>query len=479
MSNRMRFPSRLAAQGRLATICSLADTGTHDAPAVKPEKGMRFVLRRPQFLIFAMTQSVSLFGDKLGYMAILALVAFFAERGGWDSSRAIAALAVVGALPTVIFGPLAGVFVDRRDRRKVMIVCDSLRTLIVLSMPLAALATGSIAIIFVLAFAVFLCGLLFQTARQSVLPNLVSDEEIVPPKRLLAANSFMNVTGRVATLFGMVLGGLIVDWSGWQRIGLAHSWSAGFYVDALTYAVSVLGLVLIYRRIAVGRRLGVGRTGDRSSFRRLVQDKLRHVVDDLRGAWQVMVREPSVLFVYSAVLALVLVGAGFTVLFIPLVQGGAEVDGLGLGTRGVGLLAGVGSVGLIISAVGYGVVGHGLKRHHAVLGSIATLGVTIVIIAVWRSLVAVWVAAFVAGLAISPIYIGLDTLLHQTVPADARGRVFSTREWIMHAFFAGSAFLIGQLTRVAPKRGLLLVVGALVAAAGIAGFFLTHRRNIE
>ncbi|UCG43522.1 MAG: MFS transporter [candidate division WOR-3 bacterium] len=435
-------------------------------------------MRRPQFLIFAISQSVSLFGDKLDYMAMLALIAFFAERGGWDSSRAIAALAVVAALPTVMFGPLAGVFVDRRDRRKVMVLCDSARALMVLAVPFAALATGSIWIIFVIAFAVFLCGLVFNTTRLSVLPNLVSDEQIAPPNRLLAANSFMNVTGRVATLLGMVLGGLIVDWTGWQRIGITYSWSAGFYVDALTYAVSVLGLLLIYQRISVGPRIGVGRTGDRSSFGRLARDKFLHVMDDLRGAWHVMVREPSVLFVYCVVVAFVLIGAGFTVLFIPLVQGGAEVEGLGLGTRGVGILAGIGSVGLILSSLGYGIAGHGLKRYQAVLGSIVTLGIAIAVIAVWRSLVAVCAAAFVAGLAISPVYIGLDTLLHETVPAEARGRVFSTREWIMHVFFAGMAFLLGQLTRVVPKRDLLFVVGVLVAAAGVAGFFLTHRQRI-
>ena len=48
----------------------------------------------------------------------------------------------------------------------------------------------------------------------------------------------------------------------------------------------------------------------------------------------------------------------------------------------------------------------------------------------------------------------------------------------MHVFFAGMAFLLGQLTRVAPKRDLLLVVGAVVAAAGILGFVFTRRRNI-
>ena len=102
----------------------------------KGKNQMLPVLKNAAFQIFAWSQAVSLFGDKLDYMALLAMIAFFSEKYGWESSRAISYLSVIVALPVILFGPLAGILVDRWDRRKVMIICDSARTILVLAIPL-------------------------------------------------------------------------------------------------------------------------------------------------------------------------------------------------------------------------------------------------------------------------------------------------------------------------------------------------------
>jgi len=86
--------------------------------------------------------------------------------------------------------------------------------------------------------------------------------------------------------------------------------------------------------------------------------------------------------------------------------------------------------------------------------------------------------AFIAGLALSPIYIGMDTLLHESVPEDARGRIFAVREWLLHLTFALSSIIIGQLTHFVDNRHLLFAVGVLVACISVAGFVLTRRRGI-
>ena len=169
------------------------------------------VLKNVEFQIFSWSQAVSLFGDKLDYMALLAMIAFFSTKYGWASSRAISYLSVIVAMPVVLFGPLAGILVDRWDRRKVMIFCDSARTILVLAIPLVALATSNLILIYAVAFMVFLFGLFFNTSRLSIIPNLVGKDN------LLGANSFMSFVGRVATFLGMFVGGLIVDWKWWQH----------------------------------------------------------------------------------------------------------------------------------------------------------------------------------------------------------------------------------------------------------------------
>jgi MFS transporter, DHA3 family, macrolide efflux protein len=431
------------------------------------------VLRNPEFMLFSISQSISLFGDKLDYMALLAMIAFFSNQYGWNSSKAISFLSVIIALPTIIFGPLAGILVDRWDRRKVMIVCDSLRTLLVFAIPAVALATAKLPLIYVLAFSVFLCGLFFNTARLSIIPNLVGSD------RLLGANSFMNFIGRIATFAGVLLGGLIVDWSWWQRIGIKPTWSAGFYIDALSYLVSVVALVVIFSRLRQKWSPGDRRT-ERKADAKLFLDQQARMIYEVREAWQLVRRGPTVLFVYASIFVMVVLGAAIFVLYVPMIQGKGVINqaGLNLGTRGVGFIAAIGSVGLVISSMGYGIIGHRAKKHIVMIVCFLALGLVAMGMAVLKSFAPMAPLAFLAGLALSPIYIGMDTLLHESVPEEARGRIFSVREWLLHLTFAVSSVVIGQLTNFFDTRNLLFSVGVFVVAASIAGFVLTRRRGL-
>jgi MFS transporter, DHA3 family, macrolide efflux protein len=433
------------------------------------------VLRNAPFMIFSVSQSVSLFGDKLDYMALLAMIAFFSNKFGWESSRAISFLSVIIALPTILFGPLAGILVDRWDRRKVMVVCDSLRTLLVLGIPTVALVTTNLPLIYVLAFMVFLCGLFFNTARLSIIPNLVGQGQ------LLGANSFMNFIGRIATFAGVLLGGLVVDWSWWRHIGINPTWSAGFYIDSLSYLVSVVALLVIFRQLKRQWGSGDGRKAKPPEVK-LFLDQQARMLYEVREAWQLVSKGPTVLFVYASIFVTVVLGAAVFVLYIPIIQGGSSVithaAGLNLGTRGVGFIAAVGSVGLVLSAMAYGIIGHRVKKHLVIIVCFFVLGSVAAVMAVLKSFVLALPLAFIAGLALSPVYIGMDTLLHESVPEEARGRIFSVREWLLHLTFALSSLIIGQLTNFFPNRHLLFAVGLLIVATSAAGFVFTRGRKL-
>ncbi len=449
---------------------------TDPAPCPSPAASRPPALRNRSFLVFAAAQAVSLFGDKLDYMALLAMVAWFTERHGWNGARVLSTVPVVMALPAVLFGPLAGVLADRWDRRKVMVSADIGRALLVAAVPLVALATGSLGLIYAVAFMVFLLGVLFQAARMSTIPNIVGVD------RVLGANSLMNVAGRVATVLGTLGGGMIVDWSGWSRLGIRPPWAAGYYIDALTYAVSAIALLAIYRSIvpqerAAGTPSPAPRPAVRESIDSAIARRAGQVITDLRAALGLARRTPTVLFVYCSAALLVFIGAAWLVLYVPIIQG-RSAAGLGLGTRGVGFIAGFGAVGLLLSTATYGVVRR-VPKHRVMLASFVLIGLAAVGLAFARRFEHAAALAFVAGLGISPLYIGMDTLLHQTVPDAARGRIFSTREWLMHLLFASFALCIGQATRLLPARGLLLAVGVATVAAGVLGFFATRNRSID
>jgi MFS family permease len=128
--------------------------------------------------------------------------------------------------------------------------------------------------------------------------------------------------------------------------------------------------------------------------------------------------------------------------------------------------------------MGYGLLGHKLKKHLVMLTSFLVLGLVGAGLAVSKSFAPVAPLVFLAGLALSPVYIGMDTLLHESVPEAARGRIFSTRDWLLHLAFAVSALVIGQLTNFASSRRLLFGVSLLIAAMSVVGFFLVRGKKV-
>jgi MFS family permease len=342
----------------------------------------------------------------------------------------------------------------------------------VLAIPLVALATSSLILIYTVAFMVFLFGFFFNTARMSIIPNLVGKDN------LLGANSFMSFVGRVATFLGMLVGGLIVDWKWWQHFGIKPTWSAGFYIDSLSYLVSVVALLVIFKRLAHTWRRGDHGRRDLPEVKMFITQQGR-MIREVREALSLVRGSPSVFFVYCSVFMLVVLGAAVFVLYIPIIQSAKDLGaGLGLGTKGVGFVAAIGSVGLVLSSMGYGLLGHRIKKHIAMLGSFLVLGVVAAGLAISKSFAPVAPLVFIAGLAMSPVFIGMDTLLHESVPEAARGRIFSTRDWLLHLAFAVSALLIGQLTNFFSTRRLLFAVGVLIVVASITAFFLTRGKKV-
>jgi MFS family permease len=95
---------------------------TEQNPPQKTTLGMRDVLKIRNFRLLWLGQVVSNFGDSLTALALIFLVNHLT-----GSTAAIAVMAIVLAVPQVVFGLIAGVYVDRMDRKRIMIGSDLLR----------------------------------------------------------------------------------------------------------------------------------------------------------------------------------------------------------------------------------------------------------------------------------------------------------------------------------------------------------------
>ncbi|HID32231.1 MAG TPA: hypothetical protein EYP24_02505, partial [bacterium (Candidatus Stahlbacteria)] len=111
------------------------------------------VLKNSNFFIFVISQTISQFGDKLDYIALVGLIGVF---GPEKEPMLLSQLAIFFSLPIIIFGPISGVLVDRWHRKRVMVTCDLLRGFLVCLIPIIFLLIHSIYPVFVIVFFVFL-----------------------------------------------------------------------------------------------------------------------------------------------------------------------------------------------------------------------------------------------------------------------------------------------------------------------------------
>lgn len=162
----------------------------------------RGLWRQPNFLKLWAGQTISQIGSHIGggavrYAAILALAATPIE---------VSALAAAGLLPTLLFGLLVGVLVDRLPRRPLLIGADIGRALLLLSIPaMYALGQLHMAQLYLVAALVGSLTIVFNVAYESLLP------QIVPPEQLLEGNSKLGVSASVAEIGGPPLGGVLVQ----------------------------------------------------------------------------------------------------------------------------------------------------------------------------------------------------------------------------------------------------------------------------
>ncbi|MGP0629011.1 MFS transporter [Nitrospina sp. 32_T5] len=162
-------------------------------------------------------QVVSELGDWLNSIAIFALVL---KVGG--TGMAMATVMMAKLLPIFFVSPIAGVLIDRMDRRAIMMASDVFRFVVVLGFLLVE-DQNDLWLLYTLAVVEIALAGFFEPARSAVIPSLCTREELV------TANALSGSTWSVMLALGAALGGGVVSLFGIK---------AAFVVDAFTFLVS-------------------------------------------------------------------------------------------------------------------------------------------------------------------------------------------------------------------------------------------------
>ncbi len=187
-------------------------------PAAEPPAGYRELLRgNPDFRRIWIAQIVSLLGDWFNTIALYTLVTRLT-----GSPLALGAVFVLKLLPLGLASPVAGLIVDRWNRRRVMIGSDLVRAVVVLGFLLVD-RPGHVPLLYVLITLQVVAGAVFEPARTASLPN------ITRPRELLTANALSAATWSAMLALGAAAGGVATEWLGARAV---------FALDAVTYLVS-------------------------------------------------------------------------------------------------------------------------------------------------------------------------------------------------------------------------------------------------
>jgi Na+/melibiose symporter-like transporter len=369
-----------------------------------------------------------------------------------NSTVVSAILMLSSFVPQLLLGSVAGVFVDRWDRRRTMVVTNLLLAVGLLPLLLVHDA-GRVWIVFVVVFVEAAVAQFFIPAEQALLPRLVPDD------RLVTANALNGQTRDLSRLVGSAVGGVVAAAGGLVAVTLVDA--ASFLIcAALITALRTSGRV----DVPAGQVLaGAGEQPTTAAAHRLavLRDEW---VDGLR-----LVARHPVLRLLAIFLLTTSTGEGImSTLFAPFVRqvlhGSNEAFGIVVAVQAIGGIVG----GLFAAAIGHRVSPARLLGVGAVVFGAIDLAIFLYplgYVAVWPAVIGMVAVGLPGALALA----GFMTLFQRTTVDSHRGRVFGSL-----GAAEGVAVMVGTLGAglLAQFVGIIPVLAVQGASYMVAGFVM-------
>jgi MFS family permease len=395
----------------------------------------RDVLANRNYRLVWLGRITSQLGDACYEVAIVWLVLQLTDQDYFS----VGVVVFARLAPYLVIGPVAGVLVDRWDRKRLMIACDLGRAVVVFAVPLLHLA-GALQVwhVAVVAFALTTLRTFFNPALQASLPALVDSRHLVP------ANALIQASVQTVTVVGPAAAGLAL---------VRFSTDALFAANGVTFLLSALCIALL--------RMAPAETG---------RDEPRPMLAEISGTARLIHGDRPVFWsvVLYAVGLLTIAGTyrvGLAALAEETIGGGASTYGLLLSALGLGTVVGALVVGKMaterptrIIFVGWAVWG----------AAFAALGLT-------GSPVVAIVLAAVAGVAESAATVFTTALVQATMPVQHLGKVFSLWSLVCSIGESLSGLLVGFALERLPPGTVFLASGAATVLVGATGLALTGR----
>jgi MFS family permease len=378
-------------------------------------------------------------------MALIALV--YKKAPG--SAVELAKLLFFVVIPVFVVGPIAGVYIDRWDRKKVMIISDISRGILVLSMPFFILFFKSFIPIYISVFLIFSLTRFFFISRMAIIPD------IVPKDMLLIANTLSDAARMVVTFIGMAAAGIMVE-----HLGAIN----GFYINSLTYFLSAFFISNMVVKDIVGQfkeELLKAKEEIKKAIRKSVWTEVKDGI-------KFIVEHKEIKFVTEGFFILMAGTGAVSCVIIVFIQ---EV--FGSVTQDLSILLTFLGLGVLVGSMFYGRFGQGFQKEKVILKCMLWSGILATLFAIISKLTSnLWISCivmFVLGVIAGPIVVALNTMVHELIPQETRGRIFSSLEIVINLGFLVFMFAAAILAEHIEKIWILVFCGILLFLWGIFG----------
>jgi len=401
-------------------------------PTSPTQYTLKTILQYKPFRTLWLAQFVSVFGDFLALFGVISLITF-----RWHGTPLqVTTVTIAFVLPMAIISPVAGVFVDHWNVKRLMIASDLIRAALILGLVFARDVTQISAIFIVLSSV----SSFFAPAQSVTLRT------IVPPEGLLAANAMMTQAFYLVRLLSPAAAGALVAWL---------TEKSCFYLDVASFifsAAMISGLVV--QRPA--------RSQGEKTVKSLTQDFL--------AGNRFIFTHAGLAFVFIAMAVAMFVLSSFSPLISIFIR-----DTLHAGTITFGAISAMVGVGMIVGTQLVTRLARSRSKAHVVLGGLFSLGVGAALLGAFRNSPMAALSTFTMGLAIAFVWIPAQTMSQQETPPVMVGRVSSTFMSLIAMAQVFGLLLSGYLAQKLGIRLLFMAcAGALALISGV-GYLVMQR----
>lgn len=382
-------------------------------------------------------------------MALIGLI--YARTPG--STVQLAKLLSFTIIPVFLIGPIAGIYVDRWNRKHTMIFCDLIRGSMVLFIPLVIAYSKSMVPVYILVFMIFSATRFFLPSKLAIIPD------IVPKDKLLLANSLTSTTMMIATIVGFGLGGIIVGCLGAR---------GGFYIDAGTYFISALMISFVVLKL---KPVLPPEPALKETLQKIIR---KTILDDIKEGFRYLNGHKDIRMIAVTMFFLMAGVGSIYIIIIVFVQ-----ELLKSSTEHLGLLAMFLGAGLFLGSVIYGRFGAKLCKRKVINVGLAVTGLVIILFSaglqMWPNFFVAAVLSMILGLFAAPIVVSSNTLLHEVMADEMRGRIFSSMDLIMHVGFLVFMFLTSLIAERIGQGQLLIATGIIFSFIGVLRLIIGNK----